>query len=90
MSDKKENKQLKTFVKKQNGKIVEMVRSFSKKITGYEIVKDNDSDFLDFKNSTGIYEKPKKPNYDMAKQWEILENAIPELKSYRESVREEI
>jgi len=56
----------------------------------FEKIDEKSQEFLDFKNSTGMYEKAKKPNYNHNTMWEILEKEIPALKEYRESVREEI
>jgi len=55
----------------------------------YEKIDQKSKELQDFLNGTGDYEKPKKPNYDIEKQFEILENEIPALKKYRKSVRED-
>jgi hypothetical protein len=55
----------------------------------YEKINEKSKELQDFLNGTGEYKKPKKPNYDINKQFEILENEIPALKKYRKMIRGE-
>ena len=56
----------------------------------YEKIDEKSKELQDFLNETGKYEKPKKYNYDINKQFEILETeGLSGLKKYRKSVRGE-
>lgn len=76
---KLEGKQLNIFVKKKQGKVVEMTKSYDKKLEGYELWKGKE--LPEVKNDV--------PLYDTNKMWDILEKEIPALKKYRKSVRGE-
>jgi len=78
MKDKvKDNIELNTFVKKKDGKIVEIKKSYENKLTGFEKYTGKEEPNIE-----------KKPAYDIDKMWNILEEEIPALKKYRKSVRE--
>jgi len=90
------------FIKKEKGKITGLATAIpeiydekKKKFIpdpDYEKIDENSKELQDFRdriNKTGKYKEAEKPNYDIEKQWEILEEEIPKLKKYRKTVRGE-